>query len=63
MKKYRVGFDLVCSHDVVVSAKNANEAMSKALERLAPKLKSRKFWRIEWEDETGKHGGRDGKGY
>ena len=63
IKTYTVDFDLICSHDITVKARTSSEAVKKALAKLAPGLARMKYWRIYWEDENGRVGGREGKGY
>jgi hypothetical protein len=64
MKTYNVDFDLVVSFDERVRARDSSEAIKKAMKKVLRKVKSRKYWRIYWVcDETGKYGGREGRGY
>jgi hypothetical protein len=46
-----------------VSANTSGEAIKKAIKKLQRRLGKTRYWRIDWEDENGKCGGREGKGY
>ena len=64
MKTYMVDFDLIVSFDEQVRARDSSEAIKKAMKKVLRKVKSRKYWRIYWYcDETGRYGGREGRGY